>query len=53
MESFPPLAILYVEDDRDAREILSSVLAVRYPALGLLTAADGAAGLGLLGKRDF
>ncbi len=51
MESFPPLAILYVEDDRDAREILSSVLAVRYPALGLLTAADGAAGLELFKER--
>ena len=41
------IALLYVEDDRDAREILGSVLAVRFPALRLLFADQGAAGLEL------
>jgi YesN/AraC family two-component response regulator len=45
MERLDPLAILLVEDDGAAREILSSMLAVRYPELTFYQAENGKTGL--------
>ena len=39
------ITILYVEDEKDARELLAFAIEVRYPALRLLVAENGAAGL--------
>jgi len=41
------ISVLYVEDDRDAREITCRMLARKIPALTLYTADNGAAGLAL------
>jgi PAS domain S-box-containing protein len=41
----PAISILYVEDEQDAREILASVLAMRFPAIRLLVAENGGDGL--------
>ena len=39
------ISILYVEDEQDTRDVLSTSLAIRYPALRLLVAENGGAGL--------
>ena len=41
------ISILYVEDERQAREILGSVLGTKYPGIVLHSAADGESGLEL------
>jgi YesN/AraC family two-component response regulator len=41
------MTLLYVEDDSDARELLSSMIARKYPGMKLLAAEDGSAGLEL------
>ncbi|HEX9078002.1 MAG TPA: ATP-binding protein [Desulfuromonadaceae bacterium] len=43
----PEISLLYVEDEPDAREILGTALAVRYPAVRLLVAENGGVGLEL------
>ncbi|MDD5287060.1 MAG: response regulator [Desulfuromonadaceae bacterium] len=40
-----------MEDEQDAREILCSSLSVRYPALRLLVAENGGAGLELFKRH--
>jgi PAS domain S-box-containing protein len=53
MESIPlrydisGLALLYVEDEADARSMVSKMLAMNYPKLKLLSAENGAVGLDL------
>ena len=49
--NFPAISILYVEDEQDSREILGSVLAVRYPAIRLLVAENGGVGLELFRRH--
>src|SRR6185369_7053567 len=41
------VALLYVEDEPDAREMLTRMLAMNYPTLQLLVAGNGVAGLEL------
>lgn len=45
------ISILYVEDERDAREILSSILSRKYPDTQLYQAVNGAQGLELFEKH--
>ena len=40
-----PLSILLVEDDQTSRDILASMLALRFPQVSFLTAHNGKAGL--------
>lgn len=44
--------LLYVEDDSDARELVSSMISRKYPELQLLVAADGGAGLELFKEHQ-
>jgi YesN/AraC family two-component response regulator len=41
------MTLLYVEDDSDARELVCSMIARKYPGMKLLAAEDGSAGLKL------
>jgi DNA-binding response OmpR family regulator len=41
----PQLSMLYVEDDAITRKLVSKVIALKFPAIQLRTAADGQAGL--------
>ena len=41
------LALLYVEDEPEIREMMEKVLSWQYPDLSLYVASDGAKGLGL------
>ena len=43
--------LLYVEDEKDARKILSRILAKRYPDLKLIVAENGATGLELFKEQ--
>jgi len=45
MEGLNPLAILLVEDDEDAREILAMMLTVRFPQVAFHLAGNGKTGL--------
>jgi signal transduction histidine kinase len=47
LPSAPPehVSLLYVEDERDARELLSSMIGTKYPNVKLFTAEDGQEGL--------
>jgi signal transduction histidine kinase len=51
MGSDEKITLLYVEDDPDAHELVSSMIARKYPELKLLAAADGCAGLEMF-KRN-
>ena len=44
------ISLLYVEDDVDARELISEILVMQYQGLRLLVAADGAQGVELYRK---
>src|SRR4051812_45731263 len=41
------IALLYVEDEADAREMVARMLALKYPELTLYVAEDGAQGLAI------
>ena len=45
MKTLNPLSVLLVEDDEAAREILSSVLAIKFPHIDFCFAENGRAGL--------
>ena len=45
MRNPQPFSILLAEDDEDSRQILASVLAVKFPGITLHTANNGRAGL--------
>lgn len=49
MDSKTPFSILLVEDDNNAREIILSILELKYPEAQIYNAADGKAGLDAFG----
>jgi len=52
MEGLNPLAILLVEDDEDAREILAMMLTVRFPQVAFHSADNGKTGLEIFRKHQ-
>jgi len=49
-KSISNLALLFVEDEADAREMLGKMISLNYPGLRLYLAENGAAGLELYGR---
>jgi PAS domain S-box-containing protein len=45
------ISLLYVEDETDARDMVSKMLVMKYPKLQIYTAENGAAGLQVYGER--
>jgi PAS domain S-box-containing protein len=45
------ISILYIEDDRETRDMVFRSLARRYPEAGLFTAEEGQTGLSLISER--
>jgi PAS domain S-box-containing protein len=45
-------SLLYVEDEEDVRELVSSMLTKKYPELQLLVAGDGRSGLDMYRERQ-
>ncbi|HBG04095.1 MAG TPA: response regulator [Geobacter sp.] len=52
MEGDHPLSILLVEDDATSREILASMLAVKFPQVAFLLANNGKTGLEAFKKHS-
>lgn len=50
MDPHQPLSILLVEDEKDACEIISSMLSMAYPQASIYTATDGKAGFAIFSQ---
>lgn len=51
MKQHQPVSILLVEDEKDACEVISSMLEMKFPATQLYCAANGKIGLDLFGMN--